>query len=88
MPVSHCPSSQKLTRLNPAQVAFSGIGSLSMAAIKRARADYEGVVLEQMAEHRRRLEDLLSSPKLADGHHASGETSFCGLHLKGAVRLR
>ena len=56
-------------------MAFSGIGSLSMAAIKRARADYEGVVLEQMAEHRRRLEDLLSSPKLTDGPQASGETS-------------
>ena len=59
-----------------------------MAAIKRARADYEGVVLEQMAEHCRRLEDLLSSPKLADGHHASGETCFAECMLKGAVRLR
>ena len=69
-------------------MAFSGIGSLSMAAIKRARADYEGVVLEQMAEHRRRLEDLLSSPKLADGHHASGETSSVDCRPERAVRLR
>ena len=59
-----------------------------MAAIKRARADYEGVVLEQMAEHRRRLEDLLSSPKLADGHHASGETPPADCMLKCAVELR
>lgn len=61
--------------LSAAQVAFSGIGSLSMAAIKRARADYEGVVLEQMAEHRRRLEDLLSSPRVADALYDSPTSS-------------
>ncbi|CAK0782973.1 hypothetical protein CVIRNUC_006168 [Coccomyxa viridis] len=66
------------------KVAFSGIGSLSMAAIKRARADYEGVVLEQMAEHRRRLEDLLSSPKLADGHHASGDSPTSSASEQGS----
>src|SRR5689334_23932691 len=49
-------------------VAFSGIGSLPMAVIKRARADYEGIVQEQLDEHRRRLQAVLSSPRRpADG---------------------
>ena len=67
------------------QVAFSGIGSLSMAVIKRARADYEGVVQEQMAQHRRRLEDLLSSPKLsADAQHASGDSPSSSMSEPGS----
>ncbi len=44
-------------------MAFSGIGSLPMAVIKRARADYEGIVQEQQDEHRRRLQAVLSSPR-------------------------
>lgn len=45
------------------KVAFSGIGSLPMAVIKRARADYEGIVQEQQDEYRRRLQAVLSSPR-------------------------
>ena len=71
------------------QVAFSGIGSLSMAVIKRARADYEGVVQEQMAEHRRRLEDLLSSPKLlrvydSSAPHAAADSPTSSVSEQGS----
>jgi len=33
-----------------------------MSVIKRARADYEGIVQEQADQHRRRLQAVLSSP--------------------------
>jgi hypothetical protein len=38
-----------------------------MSVIKRARADYEGIVQEELAEHRRRLQAVLSPPKDKDG---------------------
>jgi hypothetical protein len=65
------------------QVAFSGIGSLPMAVIKRARADYEGIVQEQLDEHRRRLQAVLSSPRrLADGGSpASSDAGGSPVHL-------
>ena len=71
--------------LGSLQVAFSGIGSLSMAVIKRARADYEGVVQEQMVQHRRRLEDLLSAPKLpAEATHAAGDSPTSSVSEPGS----
>ena len=59
------------------QVAFGGIGSLPGALIKRARADFEGVVASELAEHRRRLEAVLSSPgkRGANTGNAAGGSS-------------
>lgn len=59
------------------QVAFGGIGSLPGALIKRARADFEGIVASELAEHRRRLEAVLSSPGRR-GHGAKSGAAATG----------
>lgn len=54
-----------------------------MSLIKRARADYEGIVQEELAEHRRRLQAVLSPSKDAAGSDVSPSSSEQGspVHL-------
>ena len=62
------------------QVAFGSVGSLPTAVLKRVRADYEGIVAHELAEHRRRLEAVLSQParsKQRAGNAGEGTAAAC-----------
>lgn len=57
------------------RVAFSGIGSLSLAVILRAREGVESQVHREQAQHAKRLEALLCPPKLSPRQSVSSMAS-------------
>ena len=53
------------------QMAFYGIGSLSIAVIKQSQENVEAQVQKDMLSHAQRLEALFCPPKISPPHSAS-----------------